>query len=264
MIIIKIGGGKNINWDYIAKDLKNIHEEFVIVHGANAWMKEITKKLGVVEQILTSPSGQTSRYTTKETMDILTMVYSGMINKKIVSTLQKYGMNAVGLSGVDGKLWLGKRKEIIYSKKGEKIKAIRDSATGNILSINTKLIKLLIRANYIPVITVPAVTHSGEMINVDNDRAVAVMVRDLKIKKVIMLFEAPGLLQDKNDETTVIKKIPFTRIDQYIKATEGRMRKKLLGVKEAFSFGVETIHFGDGRITSPISKTLKGGGTVIC
>src|SRR3989338_5769569 len=106
MIIIKIGGGKNINWDYIAKDLKNIHEEFVIVHGANAWMKEITKKLGVVDKTLTSPSGQTSRYTNKETMDILTMVYSGMINKKIVSTLQKYGINAIGLSGADGKLWV--------------------------------------------------------------------------------------------------------------------------------------------------------------
>lgn len=264
MLIIKIGGGKAINWEYIAKDLKNIPEDFVIIHGANAWMKEVTEKLGLVEKTLISPGGQTSRYTDKEAMDILTMVYSGMINKKIVSTFQKNGINAVGLSGADGKIWLGKRKEVIFSQEGTKLKAVRDSLTGKVESVNTKLITLLLKKGYVPVITIPAITREGDLINVDNDRAVAIMAKDLKVKTLIMLFEAPGLLEDKNDENTVIKKIPFINLNQYINKAEGRMKKKLLGVKEAFSYGVKTIHFGDGRLPNPIKNLLQGGGTIIC
>lgn len=264
MILIKVGGGKNINWDYIAADLKNIREKFVIVHGANAWMKETMEKFGAKEKMIVSPSGQISRFTDNETMKILTMVYSGWINKMIVATLHKHRINAVGLSGVDGKLWLGKRKELIYSKEGEKIKIIRTSLTGNILSVNTKLINLLIRAGYVPIITIPAITPSGDMINVDNDRAVAVMVRDLDIKKIVMLFEARGLLRDKNNERSVIPKIIFNELASYIEATEGRMRKKLFGVKEAFEYGVQKVYFGDGRIQTPITNSLNGGGTIIC
>ncbi|MBI4066855.1 [LysW]-aminoadipate kinase [Candidatus Gottesmanbacteria bacterium] len=263
MILIKIGGGKNINWEYIAQDIKDLKEQVIIVHGANAWMTEISQKLGLTERTIISPSGQTSRYTDNKTMDLITMVYSGLINKKIVATLQKFGLNAIGLAGVDGKLWLGKRKDVILSQEGTKIKTIRDSLTGNVISVNKKLIALLLGAGYIPVLTIPAITEKGEMINVDNDRAVALMVKDLNIKTVIMLFEAPGLLKDKDDEKLVIKTIKFDQLDKYIKNSEGRMRKKLLGMKEAFTHGLPKAYFGDGRIKSPITAALKGGGTII-
>ncbi len=264
MIIIKIGGGKAINWDYIAADLQSISEEYVIVHGANAWMKDITEKLKLKEKIITSPTGQTSRYTDSQTIELLTMVYSGLINKKIVATLQKHGLNAVGLSGADGKTWLGKQKDVIYAKVGNKTKIIRNSLTGNVISVNKTLIALLIKSGFIPVITIPAITADGLLINVDNDRAAAVMVRDLNIKKIVILFEAPGLLEDRDDKKSMIKTIKFDQLDQYIKKTEDRMRKKLLGVKEAIHFGAKKIYFGDGRIPHPITNALKGGGTTIC
>jgi len=263
MFIIKVGGGKNIKWDYIAQDLKKIKEEVVIVHGANAWMEEIGSKLGISEKMIVSPSGYISRYTDNRTMEILTMVYCGLINKKIIAYMQKHGINAIGLSGADGRLWLGKRKEVILSQEGDKTKIIRDSATGNVESVNAELLQLLIHAGYIPVITIPAITKAGDLINVDNDRAVAIMIRDLKIKKVVVLFEAPGLLDDPMDENSKISVIRYNKLDTYIRKTSGRMKKKLLGAKEAFSFGVKTIYFGDGRIPLPISSALKGKGTVI-
>jgi len=262
MIILKVGGGKKINWDYIAQDLKKIREEFVIVHGANAWMKEISERLGESEKMIISPSGQISRYTNEKTMDILTMVYSGLVNKKIVVSLQKYGINAIGLSGADGRVWLAKRKDAILSFQNGKTKIIRDSLTGKVVSINTQLILQLVENGYVPVITIPAITPDGELINVDNDRAIAVMAKDLKIDEIIMLFEAPGLLTDPNDEDTLIKEVKRSELEDYFKKTEKRMRKKILGVKEAFDNGVKKIYFGDGRIPFPVSSALNGNGTI--
>lgn len=263
MIILKVGGGKNINWDFIASDLKTLKDQVVIVHGANAWMKDVSEKIGIVEKIITSPSGHTSRYTDDEVMGILTMVYSGLINKKIVACLQKHGVNAIGLTGADGRIWLGKRKDAILSFVDGRTKIIRDCLTGNVISINTKLLLQLVKDGYVPVVTIPAITTRGELINVDNDRAVAVMVKELKVKKIIMLFEASGLLVDKNDEESRIGKIRFGSLDFYMEKMEGRMRKKLLGVKEAFKNGVELVYFGDGRVITPLQKVLEGKGTTL-
>ncbi|MBI3955386.1 [LysW]-aminoadipate kinase, partial [Candidatus Gottesmanbacteria bacterium] len=153
MIILKAGGGKNINWDYIAEDLKSIIEEVIIVHGANAYAFEVSEKLGIKEKFITSPSGHTSRYTDSQAMDLLTMTYSGLVNKKIVSILRQHGINAIGLCGADGGIWMGKRKEAILSVEAGREKVIRDSQTGNVESVNSSLIKLLISNGYTPVIT---------------------------------------------------------------------------------------------------------------
>ena len=129
--------------------------------------------------------------------------------------------------------------------------------------MNASLIKLLIDKGYTPVLTIPAITQNGELINVDNDRAVAVMVKELKVEKIIMLFEAPGLLKDPSDETSRIKEIKKEEIDTYLEIAKERMRKKLLGVKEAFIFGVQEVYLGDGRVKHPIINTLEGKGTII-
>jgi len=263
MFILKVGGGKEINWDFIAEDLARMKEEVVIVHGANARMREIAEKLGVPEREITSPSGHVSRYTDAKTMEILTMVYSGLVNKAIVACLQQHGVNAMGLSGADGRLWLGRRKDHILSQEGEKVKVVSDSMTGVLESVNVALLRQLLDSGYTPVLTVPAISHEGALINVDNDRAVAVMARDLSVKTIVMLFEAPGLLANTEDEGSLVREIVDSQLNTYLETAKGRMRKKLLGVREAFSFGVESVYFGDGRIRQPVSSALAGNGTVI-
>lgn len=263
MILVKVGGGKYINWNYIAYDLCNFKEKVVLVHGANSYVKDISQKFGIEEKIIISPSGHTSRYTDQETMDLMIMVYSGLVNKKIVALLQKHGIKTVGLTGADGKIWCGKRKEAILSKEGNRIKIIRDSQTGTVESVNVSLINLLVDNGYLPLITIPAITDKGELINVDNDRAVAVMAKELNIKKIVMLFEAPGLLKDANNQHSLIKKINCQDLDLYLKDSKGRIKKKLLGVKEALRYGVKKVYFGDGRVRSPITKALSGKGTII-
>src|SRR3989338_5132143 len=263
MFILKVGGGKEINWDYIAEDLAHREEQFVIVHGANARMREISEKLGVPERTITSPSGHVSRYTDAKAMEVLTMVYGGLTNPAIVACLQRHGINAVGLTGADGKLWQGKRKDHILSQEGGKVKVVRNSATGIMESVNAPLVRQLLQGGYTPVVTVPAITAAGELINVENDPAAGVMARDLSVATLVMLFEAPGLLARPSDEGSLVRTVTGVQLDAYLEKVQGRMRKKLLGVREAFSSGVREVYFGDGRKRGPVSSALSGHGTTL-
>ncbi|OGL42445.1 MAG: hypothetical protein A2161_04910 [Candidatus Schekmanbacteria bacterium RBG_13_48_7] len=97
-----------------------------------------------------------------EALDVFLMAYAGLINKKIVALIQKYGVNAVGLSGVDGKLWQAKAKKEIMVKDNGKVKLLKGNLTGSVETINTHLINLLIENNYVPVISPPALSHEIE------------------------------------------------------------------------------------------------------
>jgi len=263
MIILKVGGGKKINWDYICQNIANLQEKIILVHGANWEAERITKKLGNKIRLIQSPSGYTSRYTDLETLETLTMVYSGLVNKRIVLKLQQSGLNAIGLSGIDGRLWEGKRKKVILEKKADKIVAIRDSYQGKVVKVNAKLLRLLLNNNYLPVITIPAISDENEMINVDNDRAVAIITKDLNIDKIVVLFEAKGLMKDVKKAKSLVKTININEIDNYFDYALGNMKKKLLGAKEAFDMGVKQIFWSDGRVKNPISKALQKKGTYI-
>jgi len=265
MIIIKVGGGTTINWDYVASDLKQLiaKEQVVLVHGAGAIRDEIAQKLQAPTKTIISPSGISSVYTNQQALDIFLMVYPGLVNKKIVATLQANGISALGLSGVDGALWRAKRKPNLLSKEGNKTKLLIDNLTGRVEVVNADLIHLLVDNGYTPVIAPPALSYENEIVNTDNDWAVAIMAGALEVKKVVYLFEAPGLLRDVNKPESLIKHIEAKKIDDYLTFAQGRMKKKVLGVKKAFELGVETIYWGDGRIKNPISQALEGHGTII-
>ena len=85
----------------------------------------------------------------------------------------------------------------------------------------------------------------------------------LKIEKMVVLFEASGLLKKFGDESSLIKTIDKNKLDDYLIYTQGRMKKKLLGAKEAFRLGLKKMYWSDGRIKKPIINALKGVGTII-
>lgn len=120
MILIKIGGGKGINIDYVCEDIKkliNDGEKIILLHGASTTRDEIAEKMKFPIKTITSPSGISSIYTDSHAIDIFLMAYPGLINKRIVAKLQYYGVNALGLSGLDGRLLIGKRKKLYINKK---------------------------------------------------------------------------------------------------------------------------------------------------
>ncbi|MDD5543830.1 MAG: [LysW]-aminoadipate kinase [Acidobacteriia bacterium] len=266
MLVIKVGGAQGINYDAVCADLAELLQQkqtAVLVHGGSEETNILSEKLGKPPRILTAASGYTSRYTDRETLEIFEMVYCGKINKMIVEKLQRLGVNAVGLSGIDGRLWEGTRKSSITIVEKGKRKIVRDDYTGRVEKVNTPLIRLLLDNGYVPVLTPPAISYEGEAINVDGDRAAAILAASLQAETLVILSNVPGLLRDVADETSLIPSIPLKEIEHFAEFALGRMKKKVLGAKEALQNGVQRVVFADARVEHPIRAALAGHGTVI-
>jgi acetylglutamate/LysW-gamma-L-alpha-aminoadipate kinase len=214
--------------------------------------------------MVTSPSGYTSRYTDPETLDIFAMIYCGKINLRIVERLQRLGVNAVGLSGVDGRLLEGQRKAAIRIVEEGRVRMLRDDYTGKVEKANVDFLRLLLDHGYLPVISPPAISYEGEAINVDGDRAAAVIANALGADRLIILSNTPGFLRNVDEEGSLIQELDRAGIEDAIERyAQGRMKKKLLGAREALEEGVKTVVLADGRIERPVTAALSGQGTVI-
>ena len=238
-------------------------EEAQLVASLPAPLGELSEKLGKPPRFVTSVSAHVSRYTDRETLEIFAMVVAGQVNKLLVERLQGLGVNAVGLSGPDGRLMEGRRKSALKIVENGKRKVLRGEWSGVIQRVNVSLLKLLLDHGYMPVIAPLAISHEGEMVNVDGDRAAAAVAAALRAETLIMLSNIPGLLKDFPDESSLIRSIGRGEVETYFPYAQGRMKRKLLGAKEALEGGVGRVILGDGRIESPISQALAGKGTVI-
>ena len=267
MIVVKVGGGKEINLDAVTTDLAELHkagEQIVLVHGGNYETNVLSEKLGHPPKFVTSISGYESRYTDRQTLEIFEMVYCGKINKSIVEMLQQKGVNAIGLSGIDGRLLEGTRKDAIKIIDAEgRRRVLRDDFTGKVERVNLDLLNLLLGAGYLLAITPPAISYAGEAINVDGDRAAAVVAAALKAQQLIILSNVPGLLRDVQDESSLITSVKKEAIEATMAFAQGRFKKKVMGATEALQEGVGQVIFADARIERPISAALAGKGTVI-
>jgi acetylglutamate/LysW-gamma-L-alpha-aminoadipate kinase len=266
IIVIKLGGTDGVDFSAICKDAAELlkqNMQLVLVHGGSAEANSLGDALGAPPKFITSPSGYTSRYTDRKTLEIFAMAVNGKINTLLVEQLQMLGINALGLSGLDGKLMKATRKDSIQSIENGKRKIIRDDYTGKIECVNTELLQTLLAGGYLPVIAPMAVSEKGEALNVDGDRAAAMVASALKADALILLTAVPGLMKNFPDESTVIRNLTQSQLSDALEAAQGRMKKKVLGAEEALKGGVKRVVIADGRIQNPISNALEGKGTVI-
>ena len=266
MIVIKVGGGKDLNIDAVVADIAALHQAgqpLLLVHGGAETTNEVATALGHPPEFVTSESGYVSRRTDRRTLEIFEMVYCGQLNKMWVEKLQGQGINAVGLSGLDGRIFEGTRKDTLRVRVNGKRLVLRDDWTGTVDRVNTHLLQLLLDNGYLPVLTPPASSDRGEAINVDGDRASAMVAAAFNAEALIILSNVPGLLREFPDEGTLIREIPRAKANDFMQFAEGRMKKKVMGAVEAINEGVQRVIFADGRIEAPISAALAGGGTQI-
>lgn len=266
MIVIKVGGSLGIDYDALCEDVAELWHEgerFVLVHGGSAETNRVAEALGHPPKFVTSPSGYTSRFTDRATLEIFEMVYCGKMNKGIVERLQRRGVNAVGLSGLDGRIFEGKHKDKVRSVEDGKVKILRGDHTGTVETVNTELLTLLLDHGYLPVLTPPGSSHDGIAINVDGDRAAAAVATALNADTLLLLSNVPGLLRDFPDEDSLISDIPAGDVEAYLEFAEDRMKKKVLGASEAVQGGVRQVIFGDARVEQPVRYALSGRGTVV-
>jgi [amino group carrier protein]-L-2-aminoadipate 6-kinase len=266
MIVVKIGGGTSLNIDAVVADIVALRAkgtELLLVHGGAQTTNAVAEALGHPPQFVTSETGHVSRRTDRRTLEIFEMVYCGLLNKMWVEKLQTKGINAVGLSGLDGRIFEGSRKDTLRIRVDGRRMVLRDDWTGTVEKINVGLLKLLIGNGYFPVLTPPGSSTAGEAINVDGDRAAAMVAGAFKAEALVILTDQAGLLEKFPDESTLISRIPKAEADKFMAFAEGRMKKKVMGAVEAIEEGVGQVIFGDGRVDAPISKALSGAGTHI-
>jgi acetylglutamate/LysW-gamma-L-alpha-aminoadipate kinase len=164
---------------------------------------------------------------------------------------------------MDGRLMQATRKESIQSVENGKRRIIRDDYTGKIERINADLLHLLLERGYLPVIAPVAVSGKGEALNVDADRAAAMVASALKADTLVLLTAVPGLMKNFPDESTVIRQLTPSQLADALEAAQGRMKKKVLGAEEALQGGVKRVVIADGRRPRAVSGALNGEGTVI-
>ena len=267
-IVVKMGGAAGVNLETIAADIAALvqnGEQVVLVHGGSDETNKLSEQLGHPPRFVTSPSGFSSRYTDRRTLEIFAMVTAGKINTLLVEALQKKGVNALGLSGVDGRLMVAKRKEAIRAvdPSGGKVRMLHDDHTGTIQTVNAELLQLLIGAGYTLVIAPLAISPEGIALNVDADRAAAMIAGALKADSLILLTNVPGLMRNFPDESTLIPRLERAGLEASLSLAEGRMKKKVLGAGEALDHGVSQVILADGRVSEPVQRALAGKGTVI-
>lgn len=266
VVVVKVGGSEGIDYDAVCQDVAALQAEgrrLVLVHGGSAETNRIAEALGHPPRFVTSPSGFTSRFTDRATLEIFEMVYCGKMNKGLVERLQRLGVDAVGLSGLDGRIFEGRHKTSVRSVEDGKTVILRGDHTGTVERVNDRLLRLLMEHGYLPVLTPPGASFEGVAINVDGDRAAAAVATALGAEALVLLSNVPGLLRDFPDEASLIRAIPAGAVEDYLEVAQGRMKKKVLGAAEAVAGGVGRVIFGDARGAEPVRRALAGEGTIV-
>jgi len=262
MMLIKIGGGEEIDLEAVIADLAGLAPPYLVVHGANMLRDRLAERLGLEKTVLTSVSGYSSVFSDDAAIDVILMSYAGLRNKRIVELCQRRGIDAVGLTGLDGRLVRGERNKGIRVREGGKT-LIRRDLSGKPRDINTGLLGLLLDNGYTPVLTIPIVDENGYAINSENDDIVALLAERLDIDTVVQLIEAPGLLDDPGDEASLIARLDRAGLERREAQAEGRIKRKLLSLKRLCRDGKTRVIIADGRVETPLSSALDGAGTHI-
>lgn len=262
MIIIKIGGGEKINLDGIVADLADLDGRFIIVHGANALRDQLAEDLGKPKKTLTSVSGYSSVFSDETAVDLIMMAYAGVRNKRIVELCQQQGLNAIGLTGLDGQLVQGRRNNGIRVRENGKLRIVRDFS-GKPKRINKQLLELLLENDYVPVLTIPILDENNVAINSENDDIVGVLQSTLAAHTIIQLIAAPGFLEDINDPNSLVERMSADELRKREEQVDGRMKRKMLALGRLFENGARRVVIADGRIENPVKSALEGKGTII-
>lgn len=266
MIVVKVGGAAGIDLGPVVADVADhwrAGTPVVMVHGGSDETNRVAEALGHPPRFVTSPSGRVSRFTDRRTLEIFEMVYCGRVNKEIVERLQRVGVDAVGLSGIDGRLFEGRRKATVRSVEGGKVKLLRGDHTGTVDRVNVGLLRLLLDAGYLPVLTPPGTSEEGVAVNVDGDRAAAAVARALSADALLMLSNVPGLLREVSDPSSLVARVDVADPAAAERYAHGRMRAKIDGALAAVRGGVGRVVLAAANRDAPVSAALDGTGTVV-
>ena len=265
MIVVKIGGDLIADGmpEGLVDGLASLTKEHrvILVHGGGDVVTRISTELGHPPRFVVSPRGFRSRYTDREEAGIYTMVMAGKINKEIVSALQRRGIPAVGLSGLDGALVRADRKKQIVAldERGRRM-LMEGGYTGKIVDVNGEFLGLLVENGYVPVISPLAMGEEAEPLNVDGDRMASSLASAVGAETLVLMTDVERVVLDG-------KPVDELSLNEAKGALEGigpGMITKLYAAIEALEGGVGEVVISSGFVEDAIESALKHKvGTVI-
>lgn len=258
--VVKIGGAVGNDAGPVLRELAR-ERDSVLVHGGSDAVDRLAGRLGVPARTFTSPSGVESRHTDSAQLEVIVLALPGALQTRLVSELHALGARAVGLSGADGGTLLARRKEGARAVVDGRVMRVTDDRSGTLETVDPTLLRLLLGAGYLPVVGPPAITPEGEIVNVDADRAAAAIAVALGASDLVLLTNVPGLLRDPADPASRIAEVPRAGIERVLPLARGKMRKKVLAVREALEGGVPRAVIGPSNRPDPVAAALGGGGT---
>ena len=243
IIVIKYGGNAMIDENLkqlVMEDvvmLNSLGMKVVLVHGGGPEISKGLKAIGKETQFING-----LRVTDSETIDVVTEVLAGKVNKNLVKQLNLAGGHAVGLSGLDDNLIEATQinKELGF--------------VGKIKAVNTDVILDMLDMGYIPVISTIGSDDKGNIYNINADTAAARIAGELNAEKFIAMTDIKGVLKDKNDPTSLMKTINVSELKQLEMAgiIDGGMIPKVQCCVEAIRRGVNNVVIIDGRVPHSI------------
>lgn len=257
IIVVKYGGNAMIEdqlKQQVMEDivlLWTIGIKVVLLHGGGPEINDVMQQMGKEPEFING-----LRVTDKETVDIVQMVLAGKVNKTLVAMLESYGGNAMGISGIDGRL-------IEAETKDEKLGFV-----GKVTHVNAEPIFDLLNSGYIPVISTVGCDKSGNIYNINGDTAAAHIAGALGAKRLILMTDIAGILTDKDDRNTLIPELSISEARKLADdgIINGGMLPKVECCIKALNEGVDKVVIMDGRIPHSILMELltdEGAGTMM-
>ena len=266
-IVIKYGGNAMVDEQLkngFARDvvlMKSVGMNPVIVHGGGPQIGDLLSRMGKKSKFVGG-----MRVTDSETMDIVEMVLGGQVNKEIVNLISRNGGSAVGLTGKDGDLIHAKK--MLFKRADPEMAApeiIDIGHVGEVESIDTSVVDMLVQGDFIPVIAPIGVGRDGQSYNINADLVAGKMAEVLAAEKLIMLTNAAGLLNRDGD---VLTGLWISDVNKLINSgvIHGGMLPKIRSALDAVNSGVKAAHIIDGRVEHAVLLEIftdQGVGTLI-
>ncbi|MCD7972670.1 MAG: acetylglutamate kinase [Candidatus Azobacteroides sp.] len=251
LTLIKVGGKiveEADSLQALLADFASIPGHKVLVHGGGRSATAIASRLGIESKMVNG-----RRITDKETLEVVTMVYGGLVNKNIVAGLQALNVNALGLSGADMNLILSEKRPV---------KEIDYGFVGDVKKVNAELLSEFIKKDIVPVLAPLTHDKKGNLLNTNADTIAGETAKALASYfdvTLVFCFEKRGVLLDENNDDSVIPSLNKTAFDKYVaeKVIQGGMIPKLENAFQAIEAGVKKV------IITKASEINKGTGTEI-
>lgn len=256
VLVIKYGGNAMVSEELkksVMRDLtllRFVGINVVLVHGGGPEISETLKRMGVESRFVNG-----LRYTDEETAEVVRMVLAGKVNKELVHRLQMLGAKSVGMCGIDGGM-------LLCEKESDELGYV-----GKIISVNTDVITDSLQNGYLPVISTVGYDNEGHIYNINADTAASAIAGALGAESLILMTDIRGLLRNKDDEESLIKKVYVSDIPSLVNegVISGGMIPKINCCKEAIRRGVNRVFITDGRVKHSILLELlsdEGMGTM--